>query len=338
MLIGFVAFFSSCEKDETKVVMSDSPVAPSITSMPDLTLKREIGTNKVQFKGTPVNPGFKASATYYLEAAVAGTNFADALVITSAVQDSLFEMTVSDLNNALLKKFPENVVSSLDFRIRAVLVVDAGTGAPGTGSNPMVYNSEAKTANVTIYGLPRLDIIAGGVVVGKVESALGDGIYSGYVKLDKTKPFTLKDPDANVVYGGSGGALKADGAAIVPENNGYNKIEVNTKALNYASSFYSIGVVGAFTDWGTKPDIIMDYSTKNGWYTTVDLPTGPMKFRLNSAWGTNWGPDGDKDLPADGNISLPNSNGNINITKAGNYTIYVTITGSSASAKFILNK
>lgn len=338
ILIGFVAFFSSCEKDETKVVMSESPVAPTLASLPDLTLTRENGTNKVQFKGTAVDPGFTASANYYLEADVAGNNFADPLVIASSVQPTSYEMTVSDLNSILLKKFPENATTSLEFRIRAVLVVDAGTGAPGTGSNPMAYSSEPKTADVTIYGLPRLDIIADGVVVGKVESPLGDGNYSGYVKLDKTKPFTFKDPDANIVYGGSGGTLAADGAGIVVDNSGYNKIEVNTQALNYSTSFYSVGVVGAFTDWGNTPDIVMDYSTKNGWYATVDLPTGPMKFRLNSAWTVNWGPGEDKDLPSDGNISLPGSGGNINITKAGNYTIYVTITGATGSAKFILNK
>ena len=67
ILIGFVAFFSACEKDETKVVMSSNPVAPTITSMPDLTLARENGTSTVQFKGTPVDPGFKASANYFLE-------------------------------------------------------------------------------------------------------------------------------------------------------------------------------------------------------------------------------------------------------------------------------
>ena len=36
----------------------------------------------------------------------------------------------------------------------------------------------------------------------KIESpALGDGNYLGYVKLETTSPFTLKDPDANIVYG-----------------------------------------------------------------------------------------------------------------------------------------
>lgn len=334
LLIGFVAFFSSCEKDETKVVMSSNPVAPTLNALPDLTLVREKGTEMIQFTGTPVNPGFNASATYYLEASLAGNNFQDPITITSSVQDTLFKMVVSDLNSILLKKFPENATTAVDFRIRAVLVVDAGTGAV----DPMVYSSEAKTANITIYGLPRLDLIVDGQVIGKVESPLGDGNYSGYVKLDKTKPFTFKDPDENIVYGLEGGALKVDGAAITPEANGYNQITVSTTDLSYSGAAYSVGVVGAFNTWGETPDVQMDYDSKNGyWYATVDLPAGPMKFRLNSAWGVNWGPGSDTDLPADGVIALPNSNGNINITKAGNYTINFTVTGNSGSAKFILN-
>jgi len=88
----------------------------------------------------------------------------------------------------------------------------------------------------------------------------------------------------------------------------------------------------------------MDYNDKTGtWYTTIDLPTGPMKFRFNAAWAFNWGPDnagGDADLPTNGSINLPDSKGNINIKTAGNYTINFTINSdfSSGSAVFVLNQ
>jgi hypothetical protein len=99
-----------------------------------------------------------------------------------------------------------------------------------------------------------------------------------------------------------------------------------------------VAAVGEFTDWGNQPDKFMDYDSQNGyWYTTIDLPIGPMKFRLNSAWTSNWGPGSDMSLPADGKINLPNSNGNILITSAGNYTISFTVNGTAGSATFTKN-
>jgi hypothetical protein len=338
VLIGLLATFSSCEKDEDKVVMLGSPVAPSISIMPDLTLTRTNGNNVLVFVGTPVNPGFNASSNYFLEAAAAGTNFAEPVVVLSSIQDTAMRITVSDLNSALLKKFPADQVSSVDFRIRSVLVVDAGTGAVGTSSNPLVYLSDVKNANVTVYGLPRLDFVANNEVFGKVESALGDGSYTGFIKLDNTKAFTIKDPDSNITYGKAGETIVENGTATTHDNSGWHQITVNTNDKTISIVPYMVAAVGEFTDWGNQPDKFMDYDSQNGyWYTTIDLPIGPMKFRLNSAWTSNWGPGSDMSLPADGKINLPNSNGNILITSAGNYTISFTVNGTAGSATFTKN-
>jgi hypothetical protein len=180
--------------------MLDNPVKPEIVTMPDLTLKRTNGTQILEFVGTSVDPGFQASANYFLEASAAGTNFSEPIAIINGIQGKSMKISVSELNGILLKKFPANEVSSVDFRLRSVLVVDAGTTAPGTGNKPFEYTSATKNAKVTIYGLPKLDLINSGIDQ-IIESPLGDGKYSGYVKLNTTKPFTLKDPDANIVYG-----------------------------------------------------------------------------------------------------------------------------------------
>jgi hypothetical protein len=339
IFIGLIGIFFSCEKEETKVVLVSNPIVPTFQTFPDLTLLRANGTDTLEFIGTAVDPGFNASATYFLEACEAGNNFKDSIVLISSIQDTLLRITVSDLNNILLKKFPADQVSTVDFRIRAVLVVDAGTGAPGTSARPFVYSSATKTAEVTIYGLPRLDLIINSVVSAKIESALGNGKYTGFVKLDKTQSFTLKDPDANIVYGDNGGALIVNGTGISSTSDGWYQLDVNVNDLTYELKSYVVGVVGAFTGWGGSPDYLMDYDAKKGyWYITMDLPSGPMKFRLNSAWSVNWGPGGDKDLPANGGtLALPNSSGNINITGAGNYTIHFTVTGSAGTVTFIKN-
>ncbi|MGE4586502.1 MAG: SusE domain-containing protein [Mangrovibacterium sp.] len=334
ILAGMVGLLFSCEKDEDKIYLSENPVAPTLVTVPDLTMRRTNASDILEFTGTPVDPGFQASVNYFLEACASGNSFADVTAISSGIRATSFKISVSDLNTLFLKNFPADEASPVDLRIRAVLVADAGTGV-----TPLTYNSEIKTTDVTPYGLPRLDIIGSGIDQ-KIESALGDGKYTGYVKLDVTKPFTLKNPDTNTEYGTNGSALAVNGSAISAEADGWHQLDADINALTYELNPYQVGVVGEFTGWGDDhPDYPMEYDQNKGyWYITIDLPAGPMKFRLNSAWDVNWGPGADTDLPANGGtLSLPNSSDNIIITAAGNYTIHLTINGSSGSVTFIKN-
>ena len=323
---------NSCKKDEIKVVMLANPTPPSLTTLPDLTLLRAHGLDTLVFAGTAVDPGFRASATYFLEACATGNNFKDSLQVLSGTQDASLKITVSALNGILLQKFPADVVSSIDFRIRSVLSIDAGTG-----SLPKIYTSSAVTANVTIFGLPRLDLINSGITQ-KIESALGDGKYIGYVKLDATKPFTLKDPDANITYGANGASLAANGAAFTVAANGWYQVKADTKALTYSIKPYNIGLIGDATPNGwNSPDSKMAYDAITGsWFITITLVNGTVKFRMNDAWdqginlgiGTGYSTD---------NLWNNGSSQNIPVT-AGNYTIRLYINSTPFKATFTLNQ
>ena len=314
--IGLIGGLLSCENEGEKVYMLDNPIAPTIQTMPDLTLVRENGSDSIEFVGTPVDPGFEASATYILEAATAGSNFADPVQVYTGVQAKSIKMTVSDLNAKLLKKLPADETSSVEFRLRSILVSDAGEGAPGTGANPFEYISEVKTADVTTYGLPRLDLIDSGMEQ-KIESPLGNGVYSGFVKLDATMPFTLLDPDTNTSYGGSGGNLVVDGAGIEIGQSGWYDFSADVNELSYTADPYMIGLVGSATPNGwDAPDQKMDYNPQTGtWSITLDLVDGEFKFRKNDGWAWNLG--GTQD-------NLVHNGDNIPVT-AGNYTITLTI-------------
>ncbi len=326
--IGLATFLFSCEKDETKVIFSGTPVAPVLQTVPDLTLKRANGNNMLEFTGTIVDPGFVASANYFLEACKAGNNFADVVRLWTGTNPASIKISVSDLNGIFLSKYSADAVTSTDLRLRAVLVVDAGTGAPGTASNPFEYSSDKKTVNVTTYGLPRLDLVNSGITQ-KIESPLGDGKYRGYVKLDGTKPFTLKDPDTNTTYGDTSGKLAANGSAIaVPDNrSGYYRLIADTKALTYKLEPFMIGLVGSATPNGWDvPDQKMDYVAGTGnwdamtgtWTITLTLADGEFKFRHNDAWAWNLGYNSAK-------TGLEHNGTNVPVT-AGKYAITLTIT------------
>ncbi len=338
--IALAGVLTACEKDETKVIFSDSPVVPTLQTVPDLTLKRADGNKTIEFTGTEVDPGFKASATYILEICKSGNKFADAEVIYSGIVPGSMKITVSDLNGNLLKKFTPDQSAAADIRLRAQLVVDAGTGARGTSTNPIEYISAVKTVNVTPYGLPRLDLVNSGITQ-KIESALGDGIYMGFVKLDPAKPFTVKDPDTNVAYGGANDKLAVSGAALKTEVSGWHRLTVNTKALTYELKEYRIGLIGSATPNGwDAPDSKLEYNPALGsWSIKLDLVVGHVKFRANDDWSSgiiNLGiGDGEHPEYTLENLWNSGSSKDIPITAAGNYTVtlFMKSTGYSCTIK-----
>lgn len=318
IFIGLIGFVSSCEKDGTKVEMLTDPIAPTIKTLPNLTLLRAKGTDTLVFKGTLVNPGFQASATYFLEADTAGNQFKNPTLITSGIQDTVIKITVGNINSTLIKRFPSDVASSLEFRIRSVLVADAGTGA-----KPIESVSPVKPVSVTTYGLPRLDLMAGTTVAGKITSAAGDGKYFNFVKLNAGTTFKLKDPETNNVYGVSGDALALNGSDFTAATTGWYLISADTKGLTYQFKVCQMGVIGDATPNGwNSPDTKMDYDPKSeSWFVTVNLTAATIKFRSNDSWdnaiynlgiGTGYSTD---------NLWNSSSSANIPISAAGNYTI-----------------
>lgn len=329
--IGMIGFLSGCEKDEVKVVLSDNPVAPTLTTVPSsLTLIRANGNDTLEFEGTPVDPGFQASATYFLEACVHGNNFADVMQLYSGINVDLIRISISDLNGMFLKGIPADQVTNVDFRLRAELVVDAGTGAPGTSSKPFSYPSAIVSKDVTPYGLPRLDLIGSGVTQ-KIESALGDGKYIGFVKLDATMPFTLKNPDTNVNYGDNSGALAVDGVAFVPLTTGWYKLTVDVNELTYTLKAFNVGMIGSATPNGwSAPDSKMVYNPASGlWEITLDLVVGSYKFRINDSWedGINlgYGDDDHADYKTLSNLWNSGGSKDIPLAEAGNYTVKLSV-------------
>lgn len=310
------ALFTGCEEDGTQIVMLDNPVAPEFVSFPDMTLVRDNAADTLIFTATPVDPGFTASASYFIEVCESGNGFEDVAILWTGVKVDEIKMSVGDANAVLKKNFPTDATTSLDYRLRSVLIVDAGTGSLGTSTNPLEYISGTTTGSTTIYGFPRLDLNDSGKAQ-KVESPLGDGVYSGIVKMDPAQAFTLTDPDAAINYGGTGGVLAVDGAAITPPAAGYHVLDVDVNGLTYEFTQRAIGLIGSATPDAWDSDQKMEYDQATGiWSITLDLVVGEIKFRMNDGWAWNLGGTTD---------NLVHDGANLPITTAGNYTVTLTV-------------
>lgn len=333
-LVGVLGFFTSCDKDGDQIVLSDNVTVPTL-SLPDLSLVRANGTDILNFYCTPVDPGFTASVTYFIEACPAGNNFETVTEIYKEITCDDIELTVNELNSILLNGFPEDQTSSVDFRIKCVLETDAGLGV-----DDHVYYSETVNGNATIFGLLRLDVLISGSETQKIKSPGSDGIYEGFVKFDAGDAFTLFDPDNAIAYGAGTSGIAVDGTSITVADAGWYSLSANTNDLTYTIEAYNIGLVGDATPngWNT-PDSKMDYnSTDRTWEITADLTNGNFKFRLNDGWAWNLGGNGTADGSADNydsdNKTIQLSQGGKNIPVldgAGNYTIKLNIDGSVAT-------
>jgi hypothetical protein len=326
-IIGIIGLSASCQKQESKIEILANINPPTLTTVPTISFTKDMANDTVVFEGTKVNPGFTASATYYLEVDTAGDNFANAIILASDIQDSKIKFAVSALNNALLNTWNPYVSNNLEFRIRAVLdQTNAGAGVP-----PIVSTSPSASVSAVLYGLPQLNLVGSGTDQN-VQSANSDGSYTGYVKLDATKPFTLTDPVSGDTYGkgASDGSLALSGTAISAPASGWYSMKVNTVSKTYSIDPYMIGIIGTFDNW-SAPDPKLDYNKKKGyWYITVTLDAGGFKFRGNDTWGAiNIGESGSSKSLA----SLVNdgSSGNIASPGAGTYFITLTIGSPNCS-------
>lgn len=279
--IGLISLLSSCKKDETRIVMLANPIPPEITTLPGLTLQRAHASDTIVFVGSNVDPGFRASANYYLEADTVGNQFKNPIILANGIDGSKFKFTVSSLDAILIKKFPLDAVSSIEFRLRSVLVADAGTGA-----QPIVLISATKAAAVTTYGPPALAFTTGGAKQ-TITSPSDNKFYSGWIYTDGT-PFQFTNLDNGNKYGGNpqSGVLTKDGPAITLPAGGYNLTVDLTDPNNIKLTFadVTIGIIGdAVGGWDN--DTKMTYSfADHTWNITKTVSAGGIKFRTHGVW------------------------------------------------------
>lgn len=344
-LIAFTAgmLLWSCKKDESKVMLNLGTKPALTATATTLTLLQANASNTaVTFNWTAADYGYSAPASYTLQLAVAGTNFAPASTTEIAAQNKLTRtFTVTDINKELLKIVPFGLNSTVDARIK----VNAGTDSIA----PVYSNTVTLTVNpykdIINYDFPQALVIAGNFqgwdpgtgpkIVDKAASGTTGSGYEGYIN------FTDPSPQFKMVKGNNWGAGDFGMGSSSTLTNGGNNLTLSNGAGVYllrantvnmtwsATKINTWGIIGAFNGWSASVPMTFNASTGT-WTLTTNLPTGDFKFRANDDWTINFGDNNNDNVPDYGG-------NNLNISVAGNYTLTLDI-GVAGNYSYTIKK
>ncbi len=317
LLIAFVSIlsFSSCTEDvqDTGAVPAESGLKllvpnSSFNIVVDGTKLSNLATT---FVWTDSENPTGTDVSYTIEAAVAGTDFAAPLTIGTTTEH-FFDATVGNLD-AIAKNLGLAPLTEGQMDVR----INSGT-----------VTSNFYTLKVTPYQ-PNWGIIGSATPLGWDNSTAMTynpitGTYSISLALT-TGEFKFRlDNSWTVNYGDDGNNLSLEsGGANIPVTAGNYTI-----VADFTNHTYTItaipqlwGIIGHATTTGWGSDTLMDYNPVTGKYSIImRMTVGSFKFRLDHAWDTNYGDDGN-------NLSLDNGGSNIPIATAGTYYIVTDFTG-----------
>ena len=150
---------------------------------------------------------------------------------------------------------------------------------------------------------------------------------------DKFKSFTVGELNSAALNAGFAPFVEAQidvrvkstvgGVGSIPQVS--NSFTIKVTPYPAWPNWGMIGSATAATTGGDgwASDVNLDYSLTTKKYSiTIDLAVGEIKFRLDDAWATNFGDDGN-------NLTLESGGSNIPIQIAGNYTIVADFTAKT---------
>ncbi len=248
---------------------------------------------------------------YVLEAATAGTDFAEPIEAGKVTNQNSISLTNAKLNTIAIESgIAVDTAGDLDMRVKAS-ITDANTG------EVLERIASTVTINVTTY-LTVLDLSTTWGIVGSAANNWGAtpdlpffstdvaGVLVAYVNLIDGEIKFRENNDWGNNFGDSGadGTLDNGGDNIQVTAGSY-KVTLDFNNNTYTIENFSLGIVGgAYNNWGATPDFMLEYDQYSdvfrGIVTVID---GEMKFRMNNDWGTNWGDNG-----ADGTLEINGAN------------------------------
>ncbi|TYP97821.1 uncharacterized protein DUF5019 [Sphingobacterium allocomposti] len=293
-IIAFALLFAllggACSKDETKLIAVPKAGASLQASVSSIVLTKEhADETALVLQWKPADFGFQAAVTNILQVGVKGKNFEGAREVALTAGDSSYSFTTLELNTLLLAmELPVDEATDLELRLKSTI----------SPTFTELY-SNVLPLSATPYAAISFLYVPGAYQGWAIETAeslispTSNGVYTGIIYFPEGdlefKVTTQRSWDA--AYGDDGAgriSLTASGNIRAPKP-GNLELTVNTNENTISFKDHSWGIVGdAAAGWENDIDMRYDNSAQL-WRATVELKAGPMKFRKNRDWGTNYG-------------------------------------------------
>jgi hypothetical protein len=312
--IAFLLFAGvACENDDQKIIQGKDAaelLAP-VNGATYVLLPENAASEMTTFVWNHAEYTQQTSSNYEVQAAVAGTDFADPISLGTTQGIKFLKLTVEEMNGKMLTAgFTPYSEAELDIRVKSSL-----------GDNQEVVSySNVITLKITPYSteLPKAYVVGnflsnGGYgndwtpsdAVALASQGFGKTDFEGYVYFNQDS-FEYKFLPTNTGWTGDFGDNGDFGGILIQEGEvncvgtgaGYYLVRANTGAIttdNPDGLKYSItptvwGIVGAATPggWDNSTELTYNASTKK-WTGVVTLTAGEFKFRANNNWSINLG-------------------------------------------------
>ena len=319
-----------CQKEMVTPINAPAVAAPAAINMGNL----QVADTKVvllqgndNLKATTLRWGAAANATYTVEAAAYGANFAD-LVELGTTDQAGMDINVKDLNKAALLMVPAGTNGTIELRVRA------NAGKADRAYTAPVALQVTTYQPYTEYQLPNLMNVPGTYndwnvkCAPKIVNTRNDGEFEGFINFtdNYTQFLIVKDVTWNPLntyynignekLGFKGNIFNNYGGA------GAYQIKVNTNTNIWAcTKIATMGLNGTAVKGNTDkdPEMVFDAATMT-WTLTTELAAGNFRIRANNNNAVTYG----KNM-VNGYL-VPDTKGtDFTVTNAGIYKIVLNL-------------
>lgn len=280
--------FSSCKKDENRVVASNGTTTALTANATSFAVSSATAANTATTLAWNTSSfGYDASTTYSLEFDRKGNNFATP--VSAAVSGGANKVyTVGDINAVAIQAgFAPDKAAQMEVRLKASI---SPSYAPSY-SNVVTLNFTPYRAFVTYASLWVPGAYQGWApaTAQTLASVKGDGNYEGYVYFAPSNDPTTFEFKVNIApnwdqtnYGLKGGLLATDGGNITVPNGGYYLLKANADTKAFSATKTSVWSLNGTATNNADQNLTYDVASKT-WKGTLTLAAGTFKFRANNA-------------------------------------------------------
>ena len=323
--LASIFLLASCEKDETKVYISDTPTAPALSApaaSAAIVMTKPEADKTVTFTWKAAEYGVKLGVEYTLQMDVKGNDFKNAVAIISS--NKLTETITYDALNAKCTALGLENAKANDVELRVVATIPT-TSVPSLTSATVAiqitpYSNKDKLFMVGAF----IDWKEGNAI--EMNADLPGLEYNIFAYLPAGSEFKFIPTKGS--WAKDMGASKTEPGKLVVDDEdnlkvtdaGVYEVRLNLNTMTWVINKQAFGLIGSATPggWNESTPMTLDPATRS--YTcTLNLTGGnEFKFRANNKWDYNFGDNGNDGTLEAGGANIP-------VAESGNYTITLKI-------------